>query len=204
MGVKGFARVGLSALAGLALTALTASAQQVTYSTSGAFSGAICSATSCSAGGFTLSFANAPSTSYLAPTLVDLGQFVTTASGASQPLTAFTGASFTLTINQTAPSNGNTSFVGTISGSLAFNPSTSSLVWTPTTSTGTIGFAQYRLVTDNTGNINIQAPTTGDNSNPNNTSVKADVSVTPEPATALLLAPAIAGMGFFVRRRRNT
>jgi hypothetical protein len=214
MGVRTLKKAGLTAAAALAFGALTASAQVVTYSTTGTFSGGTGSTTcagdgsSCSVGGFTLSFINAGTASYLAPsfTLVDMGQFQTAFSptGGTAGLTAFTGVSFTLQITQSAPSAGTGSFSGTISGSLAYNPSSSSLVWTPTTSNLSIGSAQYVLVLDQSGNENIQAPT-APSGNPNLTSVKANVLATPEPATALLLAPGLAGMGLAARfRRRNS
>jgi hypothetical protein len=176
----------------------------LSFSTTGTFAGTGCVATSCTSGGFTLSFVDAASAPYLAPTLLDLGQFSVGASGGTQPLTAFTGVTFTLTINQTVPSVGSGAFSGSISGSVAYNPSTSSLVWTPTSSTLNIGSASYSLVVDNSGNINIQAPTTATGQNPNLTSVKANVNVTPEPATALLLAPGLAGMGLAAYRRRRS
>ena len=93
MGVRKLARAGLVAAAAVALGALPASAQNLTFSTTGTFSGGsggtVCIATSCTSGGFTLSFSDAPAAGYLAPTLLDLGQFVVTAAGASQPLTAW-------------------------------------------------------------------------------------------------------------------
>jgi hypothetical protein len=108
---------------------------------------------------------------------------------------------FTLTINQTIPSVGTGNFVGTISGSLAFNPSFSSLIWTPSPNNLGIGIANYALVVDNTGNFNINAPT-GD-ANPNATVVKAFVSTVPEPSTVALMATGMFGLIPVIRRRRK-
>jgi hypothetical protein len=204
-------RAGTRATAGLVFVGALASslsAQVVTYSTTGTFSGGtngtVCGPTQCTMDGFTLTFANAPLTSYLAPTLVDLGQFVTSfgTDGGTAGLTAFSGVNFTLMIAQTSPSGGTGTFADGINGSLTYNPSSSTLVWAPTVTSLTIGLATYRLVVDNTNSINIQAPTTN-GGNPNPTSVKANVSVTPEPATLLLVAPGLAGLGVILRRRRR-
>jgi hypothetical protein len=190
--------VGAGIVAGglVVLNAISLPAQIVIFSTSGTFSGGtgatVCTSAQCTVDGFTLSYNNAGSANYLAPTLVDLGQFVTAFSptGGSAALTQFTGVSFVLQVAQTSPSNGVSNISDGISGRLAYNPSTSTLFWSPTVTSFTIGLATYNLVTDNTGNIMIQAPTTADN--PNATSVKANVNVTPEPATFLLLAPGLA------------
>jgi len=199
---------GIAGGALIALNAISLSAQLVMFSTSGSFSGGtggtVCTPTQCTVDGFTLSYNNAASTNYMAPTLVDLGQFVTafSPSGGTAGLTQFTGVSFVLQVVQTVPSNGISNISDGIAGRLAYNPSTSTLFWSPTVTSFTIGSATYSLVTDNTGNIMIQAPTTADN--PNATSVKASVSVTPEPATFLLLVPGLAGLAIVVSIKRRS
>jgi hypothetical protein len=181
MKVHGLARAILVGAVGVALGSLPAAAQTVTFSTTGAFSGA-CSGTSCVWNNFTLSFTPVGSNSFFSGSLVDLGSFNTQCDGCTPAIVqAFpSGVMFTLTVNQTNPSNGANTFVGNVSGSLSFNPSFSSLIWTPAPNAFNIGSASYALVTDNTGNFNI-APPTGD-ANPNASVVKAFVTTTPEPS----------------------
>jgi len=203
-------------LAALTVSALVPSrgvAQIVMFSTAGTFSGGtgttICSATQCTSDGFTLSFTGSGPANYLSPTLVDLGDFMTAfaPSGGTAGLTAFTGVNFVLTITQTAPAGGMSTFTDGISGTLAYNPSSSSLVWSPTVQTTTIGPVTYKLVLDNTGNFNINAPTIEAGRNPNSTSLKANItaSTVPEPTTAMLLLPGLVGIGVVagLRRRRR-
>jgi hypothetical protein len=198
---------GIAGSALIVLNAISLSAQVVTFSTSATFSGGtggtVCSSTQCTVDGFTLSYNNAGSANYLAPTLVDLGQFVTSfaPTGGSAGLTQFTGVTFILQVVQTVPSSGSSNISDGISGRLAYNPSTSTLFWSPTVTSFSIGSTTYNLVTDNTGNIMIQAPTAADN--PNATSVKANVSVTPEPTTFLLLASGLAGLAVAVSIKRR-
>lgn len=203
MNVRGIARAVIAGSALVLLGSLPAVAQTVSFSTTGSFSGGGCTTTSCAFDGFTLSFTPVGSNSFLSGSLIDLGSFntqcVTCTNGSMQSFPS--GVTFTLTINQTAPSAGSGTFVGSVSGVLAFNPSFSSLVWTPSPNTLGIGLASYTLVVDNTGNFNIAPPTS--DANPNPTVVKAFVTVTPEPATMGLVATGMFGLIPIVRRRRR-
>lgn len=202
MGVRGIARAALIGSAALALGSIPAAAQDVTFSTTGAFSGGGCTTASCTFGSFTLTFVPVGSNGFFSGSLVDLGSFSTSCSLSSCPLTNFpSGVTFTLTINQTVPSSGTNNFVGTVAGTLAFNPSFSSLIWTPSPNDFNIGLAEYKLVVDNTGNFNIEAPASG--ANPNQSVVKAFVTVTPEPSTVALMATGMFGLIPVVRRRRK-
>lgn len=209
MGVRGLARAVMVGTAAMALGSLSLAAQNVTFSTAGIFAGAGCVANVCTGvptsgtGVFTLSFVNAGSNTYGAPTTVDLGSFSTTCTGCGGTLTSasFSGITFTLQINQTAPTAGNGSYTGNVTGSLGWNPITSSLVWMPTTSVVTIGAVTYTLVVDNSGNIKINAPTA--DQTPNITAVKADISAVPEPSTVALMATGLFGLIPVIRRRRS-
>lgn len=209
MAVRRFARA--VSIAGVAVTlgALPLAAQTATFSTTGAFSGGGCTATSCTFGGFTLSFVPVGSNTFLSGSLVDLGSFntqcVSCTPGSLQSFPS--GVMFTLTVNQTSPSAGTGSFAGTVSGSVSFNPSFSSLVWTPSPSSLTLGTpgltGTYALVLDNTGNFNIEAPTTGENPNPSVVKAFVTTSTVPEPSTVALMATGMLGLVPTIRRRRS-
>jgi hypothetical protein len=209
MAVRTIARAAIVASVAVAFGSLSVAAQSVTFSTTGAFSGGGCTATSCAFGGFTLSFLPVGSNTALNGSLVDLGSFntqcVTCTPGVMQSLPA--GVLFTLTINQTAPSAGSGSFAGSVTGSLAFNPSFSNLIWTPLPTSLTLGTpgltGSYAIVLDNTGNFNIEAPGA---QNPNETVVKAFVNsttTTPEPSSVAFVATGIFGLVPVIRRRRT-
>jgi hypothetical protein len=209
MAVGKLARAVSIAGAAVALGTVPLAAQTVTFSTTGAFSGGGCAATSCTFGGFTLSFVPVGSNSFLSGSLVDLGSFSTQCVSCTPgSLQSFpSGVTFTLTVNQTGPSAGTGAFAGTVSGSLSFNPSFSSLIWTPSPSSLTLGTAgltgTYALVLDNTGNFNIEAPTTDANPNPSVVKAFVTTTTTPEPSTVALMATGFLGLVPVVRRRRS-
>jgi len=213
-------RAALIGAAAIAMGALPAAAQNVTFTTVGSFAGTGCSAfvsptpnTCTQAGGWSITFLNG-SGNVLAPTGIDLGQFSVACSLAScsPPSAIAAGTTFTLTINQTNPSPGTAGFTGTLQGNIGFNPDNSTLTWITTGGVVTIGNTVYTLVTDNFAScqnialcINIASPNSGGNpANPNTTTVKAFV-VTPEPSSIALMATGIFGLvpvAMFRRRRR--
>ena len=213
-------RAALIGAATIAMGALPAAAQQVTFTTIGSFSGPGCSAfvtptpnTCTEAGGWTITFLNGGG-NILAPSGVDLGQFSVqcTLSSCAPPSSIAAGTTFNLMISQTNPTAGTGNFTGTLQGQIGYNPDNSTLTWITTAGTVTIGSTVYTLVTDNFGScagvarcINIAPPNSGGNpANPNTTTVKAFV-VTPEPSTIALMATGIFGLVpvAIVRRRRR-
>jgi hypothetical protein len=206
MGVRRLARAVLVGTVAVALGSLPVVAQTVTYTTSGAFSGTGCTATSCIFGGFTLSYSSG-SGNYAPPVSnVDMGSFsLLFTAGGGNPATIPGDVVFTLTVNQTNPSvqSGNFGTTGSVSGTIGWNPASGSLTWTPTTTNLTLGAATYLLVTDNTGKIGIVLPTPDNNQNPNATSIKANLTVTPEPSTVALMATGMFGLIPVIRRRRK-
>ena len=200
MGILKRCTVALAAAAMLALPG-QASAQLLTFYTSGFFTGgAGCTTSSCTFGGYTLNYSAAGPSTYLSPSTVGLGAFSTIGAG---PASTLSGTSFTLEIHQLAPgAPNNGSFVGAVSGSFQFAPNQSSLVWVPTQNTITIASAPNFATTYSLVNNYNQNGVQGIAISPNGTSIEANASVAPEPGTFALFGSGLAVVGFFVRRRK--
>jgi hypothetical protein len=185
--------IGLLLFVGLA-GARSAKAVPVTYSTAGSFNGGSNSITFGSGGNLTtITFTGVSSTVNATPfTFASLGDFQTSVTGGGATITP--GTTFTLNITQTAPSGGTGALLGTLTGTIQQNQSTGLVTFS--VSSVTIGTATYSLT-------NNPLPLVPPSTNNGVTSVQAQISTVPEPATMLLLGTGLAGVAASVRKRRK-
>ena len=206
MGVRNLARSALIGVATLSLASAPAAAQSVTFSTSGSFSGGSCGSSSCSFGGFLLTWAGVTNATGILPNDVVLGDFSMACgwivcSGGN----LLAGSTFMITISQSGPSSG----TGSISGSLGWN-STSGLSWAPGQGTVTIGGVTYALdesttgcASGNTQCVPIASASSYGSQRLSNLTDDVASTTTPEPATVALMATGLVGLIPVARRRRR-
>lgn len=191
--------------AALAMTAGTAQAQLVRFTTAGAFSGTGCTSvaltltsTSCSTlGGVVLSYAFGDQQVLNGFGNAQFGTFTTTGTGPS----TFNDVLFSLTVNQSTPTIGSALSSAPVYGTVSAIQG--GLIWGPVSpTTFSIGQVAYTLSTDAiTGGVRIDPPGEGGSISSPQT-IRGFVSTVPEPASGALMVAGLAALTFVSRRRR--
>ena len=198
--MKNFATMLKPLALSIALFAIFAAGQTVvkagpiTFSTTGSIGGGGNSMTFGSGGNTTqITFTGVNSTVDANPfTFASLGEFQTVVTGSGAAITP--GTTFTLTINQTVPSAGTGFLQATINGTITQNSSTGLVTFS--VSSTTINGVTYSLT-------NNPLPLVPPSTNNGVTSVQAQITAVPEPATMILLGTGLAGAAASIRKRRK-